>query len=870
MRKGWILLDTDKKKYKEHKISAFVSVLLLMAAVLCVSAAAVYQKVSERTVTNISKVYLQEMAAQVSSHFQTNLDSQFSQIRTIAGAVSENDLKDEESLKHFLAQAQENNGFTHIAAISDKGIAYSPDGTIPAMSKISDLDRLLEGSGELLSVNETIWESDTILLGTSMSPAPFKDGKLVAVIIGIQTSDIGSRLGLDGEKQTNSHSNIVTKNGDFVIKSIFSETVLYGSNLFSIYEQQAKFDEGYDLKSFRSAIEAGESGITLLSVGDHHEYLYYVPVHGTDWYMVTSMAYETVNDQIVYLSRFIVIVGVGIFCIILATVLTFFLLLRRSEKRSSELLRTEKERAETANRAKSDFLSQMSHEIRTPLNGIMGMVELGKHHIEEPDRMRNCLDKITLSSAHLLSLINDILDMSKIESGKIELHPERFDLGRLLRTLTTVFLVQAKNKQIDFQIFLYGELEEYLTGDALRLNQILTNLLSNALKFTPAHGYVSLNVEELQRDENGIWLRFEVRDTGRGIAPENLERVFEAFTQENSGIVREYGGTGLGLPITKNFVQMMGGSVTVSSEIGAGSVFTVDLPFSYEPENESEIVEPCGDGQPVLIINQIVELETHLAVVLEKEQFQVDSTTDAETVLDRIQAAAEHGSPYEFCFIKWDFSEDMPALISNIRQAARNDRLKVVLTGRDQDELDDAASLCGADATLCRPVFHSDIAGLMVRLTGQNIDNADTQQQTMLDNVQILAAEDNEINLYIAVSLLTEAGAAVTTAQNGREAVERFSEAPEGFFDLILMDIQMPVMDGYSATRAIRALPRADAQDIIIIAMTANSFREDVQKCLDSGMNAHIAKPFVMNDITKAYTDSLAEREKRTGQSERP
>ena len=295
-------------------------------------------------------------------------------------------------------------------------------------------------------------------------------------------------------------------------------------------------------------------------------------------------------------------------------------------------------------------------------------------------------------------------------------------------------------------------------------------------------------------------------------------------------------------------------------------------------EGQDALIADLGGGtsclrdheQPVLIINQIVELEPHLAVVLEKEQFQVDSTTDAETVLDRIQAAAEHGSPYEFCFVKWDFSEDMPALISNIRQAARNDRLKVVLTGRDQDELDDAASLCGADATLCRPVFHSDIAGLMARLTGQNINNADTQQQTMLDNVQILAAEDNEINLYIAVSLLTEAGAAVTTAQNGREAVERFSEAPEGFFDLILMDIQMPVMDGYSATRAIRALPRADAQDIIIIAMTANSFREDVQKCLDSGMNAHIAKPFVMNDITKAYTDSLAEREKRTGQSERP
>lgn len=406
----------------------FIPALLLMAAILCVSAMTIYRRVSERTVTNISGVYLREMTAQLSSHFQTNLDSQFSQIHTITNAISEKDLKDEESLKRFLVQAQKDNDFTHIAFISDKGIAYAAEGAVPAMSKISGLDKLLVDSGKLISVNENIWESSTILLGTTMTPIQFGDSQLVAIIIGLHTSDIGSRLGMDSETETNSYTNIVTKNGDFVIKSIFSEDVIHGSNLFTVYEQQADFDEGYDFQSFRADIDADKSGLTLLTVGSHHVYLYYMPIQGTDWYMVTSMAYETVNDKIVYLSQFMAAVSVGIFCIIFITVLTFFWLLRRSEKHSNELLRMEKERAEAANRAKSDFLSQMSHEIRTPLNGIMGMVELGKNHIREPDRMRNCLDKITLSSTHLLSLINDILDMSKIESGKIELHPERFDL----------------------------------------------------------------------------------------------------------------------------------------------------------------------------------------------------------------------------------------------------------------------------------------------------------------------------------------------------------------------------------------------------------------------------------------------------------
>ena len=365
----------------------------------------------------------------------------------------------------------------------------------------------------------------------------------------------------------------------------------------------------------------------------------------------------------------------------------------------------------------------------------------------------------------------------------------------------------------------------------------------------------------MRRDESGIWLRFEVRDTGRGIAPENIDRVFEAFTQENSGIARQYGGTGLGLPITKNFVEMMGGSITVSSKVGAGSIFTVDIPFAYAGDEGERDADYCGNGQPVLVMNQVTELETHLAALLTKERFVADKASTEDTALRMMRAAVENGNPYELCFIKWDFSEDMKRFTETLRKTGKNSNLKIILTGQDQDELDDAAALCDADATLCRPVFHSDLAGLMTEFRARAQGKGIPEQSGGLNKEQVLVVEDNEINLYIAVALLEDAGAIVTTASNGQEAVKRFREAPEGFYKLILMDVQMPVMDGYSATRAIRALPRSDAKRAIIIAMTANSFHEDIQKCLDSGMDAHIAKPFVMNDIYSTYAEVLDEKD---------
>ena len=411
------------------------------------------------------------------------------------------------------------------------------------------------------------------------------------------------------------------------------------------------------------------------------------------------------------------------------SVLFTALLLAIGARMKATVIQGNLKRAEAANLAKSEFLSRMSHEIRTPMNGIVGMSTIAMQNIDNTDKIKDCLEKVIMSSKHFLALINDVLDMSKIESGKVELRHESFNFRAFLQDFENLYGEQAKSKGISYETVLASDLEVQIIGDSLRLNQVLSNLLSNALKFTPAKGIIKLRVSKTGEDQENVYLRFEVIDTGCGIAEENYDKIFESFEQENVDVTYKYGGTGLGLSIVKRFTQLMGGSIHVTSVQGSGSTFTVDLPFGKVKES-GELAR---------------------------------------------------------------FSD---------------------INGRD-----DLAKDCY--------VIDYDFKGK-----------------------RILLVEDNELNREIAEELIGATGASVESAEDGVQAVEKFKESAEGYYDLILMDVQMPHMDGYEATRCIRALGRSDAQKVPIFAMTANAFAEDVQKSREAGMNAHISKPL---DIRAVY-----------------
>jgi len=418
------------------------------------------------------------------------------------------------------------------------------------------------------------------------------------------------------------------------------------------------------------------------------------------------------------------------------SVLFTALLLAIGARMKATVIQGNLKRAEAANLAKSEFLSRMSHEIRTPMNGIVGMSTIAMQNIDNTDKIKDCLEKVIMSSKHLLALINDVLDMSKIESGKVELRHESFNFRAFLQDFENLYGEQAKSKGISYETVLASDLEVQIIGDSLRLNQVLSNLLSNALKFTPAKGIIKLRVSKTGEDQENVYLRFEVIDTGCGIAEENYDKIFESFEQENVDVTYKYGGTGLGLSIVKRFTQLMGGSIHVTSVQGSGSTFTVDLPFGKVKES-GELAR---------------------------------------------------------------FSD---------------------INGRD-----DLAKDCY--------VIDYDFKGK-----------------------RILLVEDNELNREIAEELIGATGASVESAEDGVQAVEKFKESAEGYYDLILMDVQMPHMDGYEATRCIRALGRSDAQKVPIFAMTANAFAEDVQKSREAGMNAHISKPLDIRAVYKQMNRCL-------------
>lgn len=563
--------------------------------------------------------------------------------------------------------------------------------------------------------------------------------------------------------------------------------------------------------------------------------------------MVSIGANELSVEEFLYANP---MVALSVMAVILLILMTAVLLVGRARIRAA-VMQGNLEKAEAASRAKGEFLSRMSHEIRTPLNGIIGMSVIAMQHLDDRTKVADCLKKVSISSKHLLALINDVLDMSKIESGKVELKQERFDFRTFLENLGSVYYGQAQSKGIAYETVLVGVVDEQLTGDSLRLNQILSNLLSNAIKFTPYGGSVQLRISQTSQDGKTLRQHFEVADTGCGIAEENYSKIFETFEQENPNVSSKYGGTGLGLSIVKRFTELMGGSVQVTSILGSGSTFSVDLPFERVEQRKDG---GCYKDLRVLVVDKDRDTCEHIVELLSQMQVRAEWTADGEQAILCAEATHSRGADFDVCFLDWNMpGTDSLETARRIRSVGNGKRPAVLITAYDAAEVEQAKDKFGVAGVVIKPLFGSTIAEALDSLEGEKTSlYAKPYGSVKCDfhGKRILLAEDNALNREIAVELIKITGAEVDTAEDGLQAIEQFEKVQPGYYDLILMDVQMPRMNGYEATRYIRKMERSDASSIPIFAMTANAFAEDEQKSREAGMNAHISKPL---DVKAVY-----------------
>ncbi|MBR0288698.1 MAG: response regulator [Selenomonadaceae bacterium] len=533
--------------------------------------------------------------------------------------------------------------------------------------------------------------------------------------------------------------------------------------------------------------------------------------------------------------------------------------IQRKQIEQNARLKTALSAAEQANVAKTAFLSRMSHEIRTPMNAIIGLDNIALHEKDLTPTLKGYLEKIGTSARYLLSIINDILDMSRIESGRMSFRNEEFSFTSFIYQINSLIDGQCNDKGLTYECELKGEIGKYYIGDDTKLEQVLINILGNAVKFTDTGGKVTLVIECTAQFDGQSNFRFTIRDTGIGMNKDYLPRIFEPFSQEDDTTTSRYGGSGLGLAITKNIVQMMNGTIEVTSEKGVGTEFVVNVPLKDSARSEGDdTFEMRPQDFSVLIIDDEELAREHAKSVLGEVGIKSETCASGKEALELINLRHARREDYNLIVVDWLMPEmDGIELTQKIREILGDETAVIVLTAYDWYEVEEKAIEAGVDTFMSKPLTSANVLYEFRQAFSRKRQGTTERKEIDLEGRKILVAEDMPVNAEIMMMILEMRGMISDHAENGKIAVEKFAASPPGFYDAVLMDIRMPVMDGLEATAAIRALDHPDAKTVPIIAMTANAFDEDVQRSLKAGMNAHLTKPADPEQLYKALQELI-------------
>lgn len=734
---------------------------------------------------------------------------------------------------------------------------YTADGELETIygenvEIVSDEDILevLEREGSIVERGFNDEEEKVLILGKA-AEYQMENGKTSAALIaGISMEYLNEAMFLYKE-DARLFSHIIDKDGQFIIRNADAYRKSYFERIKAEFEElDGKTADQY-IEELKAAMSAGEVYFTSILVNGEHRLIYCSPISGNStWYLISVMPSGDLEQAIVELDRVRIGTIVGSSLIILFTMSLIFLFYYRLSQQQLKQLDEAKREADQANMAKSEFLSSMSHDIRTPMNAIVGMTEIALKNIQDTIRVEDCLKKIKLSSKHLLGLINDVLDMSKIESGKMTLNMSRISLRETMDDIVNIMQPQVKARNQYFDIFIQKIQAEDVYCDSVRLNQMLLNILSNAVKFTPEEGRIDVYLYQEPSPMGDAYVRthFRVKDSGIGMSEEFQKRIFESFARENTEKVQNITGTGLGMTITKFIVELMGGTIELHSELNKGSEFHVVLDLERTKEKEEEMMLPAWN---ILVVDDNDQLCISAAANLEELGVHADWTIDGKEAVQMIQEHHDKKEDYHFVLLDWKMPNmDGMQTLHEIRKRVGGGIPIFLISAYDWSDIEAEAKEAEIEGFVSKPLFKSTLFYCLKGYAEGNKKESEKKEHYSADftGKRILVAEDIDINWEIANEILSSVGFETERAGNGQMCVDIFEQSEIGFYDAVLMDIRMPVMNGYDATKAIRALERPD-NGLPIIAMTADAFSDDVQYSLACGMNAHIAKPIEIREL---------------------
>ena len=861
-----------KKDRKEDKSIRFLIFSIIGVSVLIVGLfallSAYMSKKSSETIEEVGKLYMNGMNEQIVLHYETIIGLRLSQVSAMAETAF-TDTEDREGLLRDLEYSAAARGFSCLALCAADGELEMIYGDVSEVLDQEPFLRSMSLGEQRIAVGRGAQGDGVVLMG-----APFvcemADGKeSISLIGGFSTEYMKSVLFLD-EEEALVDSYIIREDGTYVLRSNEMAHKSYFESVYELFGSQEKAVAEQYVNELQAAMERGEDFSAVLSGEGSRFHLYCVNLPYSEWYLVTVLPFDSLDILIREMGQdwtHMVYVVCGIVMVALLLVFAQSLQIARKQmaalKAASEEANRERSAAEAArrdaehaNKAKSEFLSNMSHDIRTPMNAIVGMTTIAIANMGNMEQVQNCLRKIALSSKHLLGLINDVLDMSKIESGKMTLNVDQVSLREVMDSIVSIVQPQVKAKKQAFHIFINDISAENVCCDSVRLNQVMINILGNAVKFTPEEGSitVSLYEEDSPKGEDYIRTHLIVKDNGIGMSEEYQKKIFDSFSREDTTRVQKTEGTGLGMAITKYIVDAMEGTIRVRSALGEGSEFHVVLDLLKAVVQEADMVLP---DWKMLVVDDDEQLCESVVASLKSIGVTPDWCLNAETAIRKVEERHNQHDDYQIILLDWKLPDrDGIATAREIRRLYGNDIPILLISASDWSEDEDEAKEAGVTGFIAKPLFRSTLFyGLQPYVgdvsAGKEIEESSAADKVVLEGRRILLAEDNEINWEIASELLSALGLELEWAENGKICLEKFSQSPLYYYDAILMDVRMPVMNGYEATAAIRALDRKDAASLPIVAMTADAFAEDVKKCMDSGMNAHVAKPIDVKEVCR-------------------